>query len=48
MNYKTLKVNNIKVNKKEFPKSKQATDLDSVIVYRIVVSDRYKHSEEGY
>ena len=47
MNDKTLKFNNIKVNQKEFHKSKQSTDLDSVIVDRIVVSDRYKHSEEG-
>ena len=48
MNEKTLKFNNIKVSKKEFHKSKQATDLDSVIVDQIVVSDRFKHSEEGY
>ena len=32
MSEKTLKFNNIKVNKKEFHKSKQAIDLDSVIV----------------
>ena len=48
MNEKTLKFNNIKVNKKEFHKSKQAIDLDSVIVDQIVVSDKFKHSEEGY
>ena len=48
MNEKTLKFNNIKVNKKEFHKSKQAIDLDSVTIDKIVVSDKFKHSEEGY
>ena len=48
MNEKTLKFNNIKVTKKEFHKSKQAIDLDSVTVDKIVVSDKFKHSEEGY
>ena len=48
MKEKTLKFNNIKVNKKEFHKSKQPIDLDSVIVDQIVVSDKFKHSEEGY
>ena len=45
---KTLKFNSIKVNKKEFHKSKQAIDLDSVDTDKIVVSDKFKHSEEGY
>ena len=48
MNEKTLKFNNIKVNKKEFHNSKQAIDLYSVTVDQIVVSDKFKHSEEGY
>ena len=48
MSEKTLKFNNIKINKKEFHKSKQAIDLDSVITDKIVVSDKFKHSEEGY
>ena len=47
MNEKTLKFNNIKVNKKEFHKSKQAIDLDVVTTYKIVVSDKCKHNEEG-
>ena len=47
MNEKTLTFNNIKVNKKEFHKSKQAIDLDSVTVDQIVVSDKFKHSEGG-
>ena len=44
----TLKFNNIKVNKKEFHKSKQAIDLSSVNVDQIVVSDRFKRSDEGF
>ena len=48
MNEKTLKFNNIKVNKKEFHKFKQAVDLDSIAIDEIVVSDKFKHSEEGY
>ena len=48
MSEKTLKFNNIKVNKKEFHKSKQAIDLDSVDTDKIVVYDKFKHSEEGY
>ena len=48
MSEKTLKFNNIKINEKEFHKSKQAIDLDSVTTDKIVVSDRFRHSEEGY
>ena len=48
MNEKTLKFINIKINKKEFHKSKQAIDLDSVTVDKIVVSDKFRHNEEGY
>ena len=48
MSEKTLKFNNIKINKKEFHQSKQAIDLDSVITDKIVVSDKFKHSEEAY
>ena len=40
MGEKTLKFNNIKVKKKEFHKSKQAIDLDSVDTGKIVVSDK--------
>ena len=45
---KTLKFNNIRVNKKEFHKSKQAIDLDSVNVDQIVLSDKFKHSDESF
>ena len=48
MSEKTLKFNNIKINKKEFHKSKQAIDLDSIDTDKIVLSDKFRHSEEGY
>ena len=48
MGEKKLKLNNITVNKKEFHKSKQAIDLDSVDTDKIVVSERFKHNEEGF
>ena len=48
MTEKTLKFNNIRVNKKEFHKSKQPIDLMSVNVDQIVVSDKFKHNNEGF
>ena len=48
MGEKTLKCNNIKVNKKEFHKSKQAIELDLVDAGKIVASDKFKNSEEGF
>ena len=48
MSEKTVKFNNIKINKKEFHKSKQAIDLDSVDTDKIVVSDRFRHSEKVF
>ena len=48
MDEKTLKFNNTKINKKEFHKSKQAIDSDSVDTNKIVVSDKSRHSEEGF
>ena len=48
MSEKTLKFNNVKINKKEFYKSKQAIDLDSVTTDKMVVSDKFRHSEAGH
>ena len=48
MNEKTLKFNNIRLNKKEFHKSKQAIDLDLVNVDQIVASDKFEDSDEGF
>ena len=45
---KTLKFNNIKVNKKEFYRSKKAIDLDLVDTGKTVVSDKFRHSEESF
>ena len=47
MSEKILKFNNIKINKKEFHKSKQAIYLDSVTTDKIVVSDNFRHNGEG-
>ena len=49
MSEKTLKFNNIRINKKEFHKSRQAFDLDSIDTDKIVVvSDKFRHSEKGF
>ena len=48
MNEKTLKFNNIRLNKKEFRKSKQPIDLRLVTVDQIVISDKFKHSDDGF
>ena len=48
MSEKTLKFSNIEINKKEFQKSQQAIDLYSVTTDKIVVSDKFRDSEEGY
>ena len=42
MSEKTLKFNNIRLNKEEFHKSKGPIDLISVNVDKIVVSDKFK------
>ena len=47
MSEKTLKFNNIRLNKKEFHKSKQPIDLMSVNVDQMVISDKFKHSDDG-
>ena len=44
MSEKTLKFNNIKLNKKEFHKSKETIDLLSVDVDQIVLSHKLKHN----
>ena len=44
----TVRFNKIRVNKKEFHKSKQPIDLMSVNVDQIVVSDKFKHNNEGF
>ena len=48
MSEKTLKFNNIRLNKKEFHKSKESIELMSVIIDQIVVSDKFKHISKGF
>ena len=48
MSEKTLKFNNIRVNKKEFHKSKQPIDLMSVNVDQIVISEKFKHNNDSF
>ena len=48
MTKKTLKFNNIRVNKKKFHMSKEPIDLMSVNVDQIVVSDKFNHYNDGY
>ena len=48
MSEKTLKFNNIRLNKTEFHKSKQRIDLMLVNVDQIVISDKFKHNSEGF
>ena len=48
MSEKTLKFNNIRVNKKEFHKSKQPIDLMSVNVDQIVISHKFKGNDKGF
>ena len=48
MSEKTLKFNNIRLNKKEFHKSKEPIDLLSVDLDQIVVSYKFKHNDAGF
>ena len=48
MSEKTLKFNNIRLNKKKIQKSKEPIDLLSVDLDQIVVSYKFKHNGEGF
>ena len=48
MSEKTLKFNNISLNKKEFHKSEEPIDLLSANVDQIVVSDKFEHNNESF
>ena len=45
---KTLKFDNLRVNKEEFHKSKQPINLELVKVDQIVISEKFKHSDDGF
>ena len=48
MSEKTLKFNNIRLNKKEFHKSKEPIDLMLVNVDQIIASENFKHNDKGF
>ena len=48
MSEETLKFNNIRLNKKEFHKSKEPIDFLSVDVDQIVVSEKFKHNNQTF
>ena len=48
MSEKALKFDNIRINKKNPHKSKQQIDLDVVNVDQIVVSEKLRHSDDGF
>ena len=48
MSEKTLKFDNIAINKKERHKFKQPINLDLINVDQIVISDKFTHSDDGF
>ena len=48
MSEKRLKCGNIRLDKKQFQKSKQLNNLDLVNVDQIVAFDTFKHSDYGF
>ena len=48
MSEKTLKFDNIRVNDKEFHKPKQPINLDLINIDHIVISEKFKHSDDGF
>ena len=48
MSGNSLKFNNIRLNQKEFHKSNHLIELNSVSTDQIIVSDKFKHSNEGF
>ena len=48
MSEEILKFDNIRLNKKEFHKSKLPVDLKSVSVDQIVVSEKFKYSDNDF
>ena len=48
MSEKTLKFDNIRLDKEEFHQSKQPINLDLVNVDQLVIYDKFKHSNDGF
>ena len=48
MSEKTIKFDNVVVNKKEFHKSKQPINLNLVNVDQTIISHKFKHNDDGF
>ena len=48
MSEKSITFDNIRVNKREFHKFKQPINLDLINVDQIVISDKFKYSDDGF
>ena len=48
MSEKTLKFGNSRLDKKEFHKSKQPVELVLVNIDQIIISEKFKHSDDGF
>ena len=48
VSFYSAKLDNIRVNKEEFHKSKQPINLDSINVNQIVISDKFKYIDDGF
>ena len=48
MGKKTLKFDNVNVNKKDFLVSKQPIALNLVNVNQVLISDKFEHSDNGF
>ena len=48
MSKKTLKFDDIEVNKKEFHKYKKLINLNLVNINSILISDKFKHSDDAF
>ena len=48
MSEKTLKFGDIEVDRKEFYASKQPIGLNLVDTNKIVISNKFKHSDKGF
>ena len=45
---KTIRFDSIGFNKKKFHKSQQPINLDLISIGKIVISDKFKHSDDGF
>ena len=48
MSEKTLKFDNIVVNKNKFHKSKQPINLDLISVNQILISNKFRHNDDSF